>query len=539
MRLLTVCLYVFEIGKICKGAYKCMLGTREHLNSDVGPEHSDLHVEQPAPKRQRQFMHPMFLAEQSMPVTPPVQHAEKQLPLSTQQPFISAASQVPPQSISAQASFMPSTSQITPLPPIPTQHQQKPLPWLKRRQKQKTSKTRGKRLRRLVIVCSILTIITVIFFSSGNGQAGAWTADALRVVFGPTITAQIESWYLGLSDTTHQVQYHLSGQQVAAPWTEGSTPPNIPTAPPTKSTLAPMPLTRIPPTVTPALAGEGVWLAQGTAPAPYNYLPLDAKTFIRPDLSHPYAIVTLLQFDERFFRLHMVAGTIEPGGPRGVYGPGVIPAPDQKGNALLAAFNGGFKYADGQYGLKTNGVIYVPPQPGAATLALTKKGQILLGSWGVHPLLNSANSDLVAWRQNASLLINNGVINPLTQDGAAWGGTILNRAYTWRSGIGITAHGTLIYAAGDALTALTLGEALKAAGAVMAMQTDINPFWVRAFLYNRTSHGQRNVLKLNPAMQGDGSEYLYGTQRDFFYLTRFAPPPPPTTPTQRYETNSQ
>ena len=63
----------------------------------------------------------------------------------------------------------------------------------------------------------------------------------------------------------------------------------------------------------------------------------------------------------------------------------------------------------------------------------------------------------MAWRQNAALLIDKGVINPLTQDGAAWGGTVLNSSYTWRSGIGITAQGTLIYAAGNALTALTLG----------------------------------------------------------------------------------
>jgi hypothetical protein len=374
----------------------------------------------------------------------------------------------------------------------------------------------------------MLMIIVLIFMGQANGESGAWTADALRAVVGPTLTAQIESWYLGLSDTTHQVQYNLSGQHVDAPWAIGTTTA-LPaaTVSPKAVTLAPMPLSRISPIITPAINGEGVWLPQAAAPAPYNYLPLEAKAFIRPDSSHPYAIVTLLQFDMRFFHLHMVAGTTEPGGPRGYNGPGMIPAADQKGNALLAIFNGGFKYADGQYGLKTNGIVYVPPQPNAATIAVTRSGQIILGAWGVDPRLNSNNTNLVAWRQNASLLINKGTINPLTQDGAAWGGTILNSTYTWRSGIGITDHGTLIYAAGSSLTALTLGEALHAAGTVMAMQTDINPFWVRAFLYNRDAHGMLNIVKLNPAMYGTGTEYLYGTQRDFFYLTRFAPPPPP------------
>jgi hypothetical protein len=208
----------------------------------------------------------------------------------------------------------------------------------------------------------------------------------------------------------------------------------------------------------------------------------------------------------------------------------VIPAADQQGNALLAAFNGGFKYADGQYGLMAHGKVYVPPVPGAATIAVTKEGKIILGTWGADPRLNSNNPDLVAWRQNASLLINKGIINPLTQDGAAWGGTILNSAYTWRSGLGLTADGTLLYAAGDSLTALTLGQALRAAGAVTAMQTDINPFWVRAFLYDRNPGKPFTITKLHPSMQGYGTEYLYGTERDFFYLTRIVPTLPPSLP---------
>ena len=441
-------------------------------------------------------------------------------------------------SVATQQAFTPPIS--GPDSPVPGLAQQ-PLPKAKRQRKPKKPKkklTRGRLIRRIIVVCSILTIIALLFSSQANGASGAWTADTLRAIFGPTITAQVESWYLGFSDTTHQLQYKLSGQKVTPPWTVGTSPIVMTTPPPKVVPLSPMPLNHIAAFVNPPLPGEGVWVPQSAAPSPYGYVPLDAKAFIRPDPSHPYAIVTLLQFDTRFFRLHMVSGTTEPGGPLGHYGTGVIPASDQKGNALLAAFNGGFKYADGQYGLKTNGIVYVPPQPNAATIAITKSGQIILGAWGVDPRLNSNNAALVAWRQNASLLINNGTINPLTQDGAAWGGTILNSAYTWRSAIGITAHGTLIYAAGSFLTALTIGEALKAAGAVMAMQTDINPYWVRAFLYNRNAQGSYDISKLNPAMYGTGTEYLYATERDFFYLTRFALPPPPVVVHPR-ETASQ
>ena len=370
----------------------------------------------------------------------------------------------------------------------------------------------------------MLTLLTVVFFGQANGAVGAQMADLMRAILGPTITAQVESWFLGVSDTAHQVQYHLGGQHVDSPWAVPAEPTLAPHI--TSPGLVPMSLARLSPIVTPALVGEGVWVSQGYTGPPSNF-PLVAKAFIRPDIARPYAIVTFLKFDTRFIRMHIVAGTTEPGGPRGVYGPGIIPAADVKGNVLLAAFNGGFKYADGQYGMKVNGILYVPPQPGSATIAITKEGQILLGAWGVDPQLNSANTDLVAWRQNAALLIDHGTINSLANDGAAWGGTVLNSAYTWRSGIGITAQGTLIYAAGFSLSALTLGVALRRAGAVTAMQTDINPFWVRAFLYNRGSNGTLQITKLNPGMQGSGSEYLYGTERDFFYLTRFQPPPPP------------
>ena len=398
-----------------------------------------------------------------------------------------------------------------------------PLPKQQKRksERQKQGKPRRKRLRRMFIITSLITILSLILFSQSNGQVGAVTADIMRAVLGPTITAQIESWFLGVADTAHQIQYNLGGHQVSAPWTVASSQEVAPSPIPQGPT--PMPLVSIKPFISPPLPGEGVWTTNGL-PSPPSHIPsLVAKAFIRPDPARPYAIVTLLQFDTRFVQLHMVAGTAEPGGARGVAGPGVIPSSDLKNNQLLAAFNGGFKYADGQYGMMVNGTVYVPAQNGAATIAVTRQGQLILGAWGVDPRLNSRNTDLLAWRQNASLLIDHGTVSSLANDGAAWGGTVLNQAYTWRSGIGITSSGSLLYAAGDALSALTLGKALQAAGAVMAMQTDINPFWVRAFVYNHSASGSLQITRLNSGMQGTGYEYLYGNQRDFFYLTRVLP----------------
>ena len=404
--------------------------------------------------------------------------------------------------------------------------------WL-RASRKRAAQRRPHRRRRRLLGAGALVLLAILLFTQANGTVGTWSADLLRNILGPQATAQIESWYLNVVDAGQRLEYRLSGQKPTAPWTPATTSPT----PGSRHTLngsaapgpAPMPLPAMTPMIQPSLPGEGVWTTQGLPLAPSGKPPLVAKTFLRPDPARPYATVTLLQFDLRYVTLHMVAGTNQPGGPLHHYGSGVIPAADRQGNNLLAAFNGGFKYQDGQYGMMVNGTVYVPPQPGAATVALTKQGQVLMGAWGVTPELNSQNSDLAAWRQNASLLIDGGTLNPLTHDGAAWGGTVLNSVFTWRSGIGITAQGTLIYAAGNSLSALTLGETLKAAGAVTAMQTDINPFWVRAFLYERGTNGSLHITKLHPGMQGNGNEYLQGTSRDFFYITRDSAPQPGTT----------
>jgi hypothetical protein len=411
----------------------------------------------------------------------------------------------------------------TPLPIVRTNTAKTSAKGQGKGQKQKNVVLTGKARKRKraplwFAIASVITAITVVILMSGNGSGGAWMADTIRAIAGPVAAAQVESWYLGLTNTASKLQ----NKKVIAPWKQGALPSPTPT-PPAKAVLFPMQMTSMTPLISPALPGEGQWSVLEQAPGKYSYLPLDAKSYIRPDPNQPYSLVTMLQFDPRFTRLHIIAGATEPGGPLNNLGTGVIPAQDQAQNTLLAALNGGFKYADGKYGLMTSGKVYVPPVAGAATIAITTDGSLLLGAWGKDPQLTSQNKDLVAWRQNASLLIDNGVVNPLTKDGAAWGGTILNSSYTWRSALGITSDGTLIYASGNALTAQTLGTAMKSVGAVYAMQTDINPFWVRAFLYHRSASGQLTIDKLDSQMAGTGQEYLQSMYRDFFYLTRYAP----------------
>jgi hypothetical protein len=395
------------------------------------------------------------------------------------------------------------------------------------------------------MLAPILVGVVLVAGMAGNGAGGAMAADFLRSTVGAQRTAQIESAYLNAEDLWQQTLYHAGATKVKAPWTPPATPSGVPVTrrvlaerqiPTTRSATpstaaAPTPtptttlrqqpeLTSLKTVVSPSLSGEGIWTPSVAPASPRDPVPLVAKAFVRPDPSRPYAIVTVLRFDLRYVALHLVAGTSEPGGYLGHDGTGTIPTTDQVPGRLLAAFNGGFKYADGAYGMMTNGVVYVPPVAGAATVAMTRDGHVLMGAWGQDPALTATNRRLIAWRQNGELLINHGAVSPAVANGGDWGTTVLNDVHTWRSALGVGRHGVLLYAAGNALSVAALAQVMKEAGAKAAMELDINPYWVRADLYGRDPAWRLTMLKLRPDMAGTGYDFLDAYDRDFFYITR-------------------
>ena len=85
--------------------------------------------------------------------------------------------------------------------------------------------------------------------------------------------------------------------------------------------------------------------------------------------------------------------------------------------------------------------------------------------------------------------------------------------------MGVTASGNLVFVAGNNLNPLTLATALHMAGAVDAIQLDINPYWVRFNTFDPIGTGGAYVLTaLNSAMQDGSKEYLHRDQKDFFYV---------------------
>jgi Phosphodiester glycosidase len=117
-------------------------------------------------------------------------------------------------------------------------------------------------------------------------------------------------------------------------------------------------------------------------------------------------------------------------------------------------------------------------------------------------------------RQNLPLIVAGGRLNPGLSDGPEWGATLGNAVRVWRSGVGIDARGNLLYAAADLQTASSLAQILQRAGAVRAMELDINSEWVTFNFYGGWDAAA--PARLLPGMTRDATRYLTPDDRDFF-----------------------
>ena len=116
-------------------------------------------------------------------------------------------------------------------------------------------------------------------------------------------------------------------------------------------------------------------------------------------------------------------------------------------------------------------------------------------------------------RQNLPLMVDHGRTNPEIANGE-WGATLGNAVLVWRSGVGVDRRGNLIFAAGEDQSAESLAKALVHAGAVRAIELDINSYWVSFITYGAPGGAApRNLL---PSMVRGPSRYLEPDDRDFF-----------------------
>jgi hypothetical protein len=262
----------------------------------------------------------------------------------------------------------------------------------------------------------------------------------------------------------------------------------------------------IAPVIYPRLPGEGRW--RGTGVLIGHVAPVLVTTF-RPDPSYPRLIAGVAWIDHSRTTIALYPGRYEP--PNDGNAPAEVPP--QLRSSLLATFNSGFKLEDSGGGFVDQGHVYAPLEDGQATLLGYRDGSVDIRTWagGAAP-----GPDVEFARQNLPLIIDGGQLNHELSNDSAWGATLGNAVRVWRSGVGIDAHGNLIYAAADIQTAQSLARILQRAGAVRAMELDINYEWTTFNFYTKSGAGK--PTKLLPGMDRPATRYLTPDDRDFFAI---------------------
>jgi hypothetical protein len=377
-----------------------------------------------------------------------------------------------------------------------------------------------RRIIKLAVLVAVLGLLAPVGYSYASALAGPGTdalsvrsVEWLRTHHFRWLVSDVENvWYShhkpkkgGLPSQKLQAQVH-GGSGPAAPGAPTVTVPRVVTLPP------PAPLQ---PFVSNPLPGEGTWQPLGQ---PVDGVPAMYATYMRPDSVYTSLVSAVAWIDPKLVSAAGYAGAVEPGGAGWSH---QLPIPDSVRPNLLAAFNSGFKMQDALGGYYDAGRYARPLRPGSATLWITADGTPHVGAWGRDVTMTP---DVVFARQNLDLIVDGGkpAVGIDAGSSAQWGWTVGNKVMVWRSGVGETANGALVYAAGPDLSVHMLADLLARAGAVHAMELDINSAWVDFFTYSPAPPGfppaDLTVKKLLVDMVPSTSHYLTASSRDCIAL---------------------
>ena len=273
------------------------------------------------------------------------------------------------------------------------------------------------------------------------------------------------------------------------------------------------------------LPGQGGWHPAGR---PVRGFRAVYETWLVPPGGTRRQRAAIAWMDTRLLSARLYSGSISPGGSHYRYTAPIAPA---QAATLVAAFNGGFKMKDAHGGYYTEGRMIDRLRLGAASLVIYADGSVNIGAWGSDVTMTSR---VVSVRQNLRPLVAGGrPTRAAAGNWRAWGSTcgahscaasVPGLEHQWRTGLGITADGALVYAAAPALDPLQLAELLVRAGAVRAMQLDINPFWPDFVTYHapnaRGLAAPSNGRKLIPwTVQGAATFFERSWARDFITMS--------------------
>jgi len=365
---------------------------------------------------------------------------------------------------------------------------------------------RRRRRRRLTVLVVVLVVLSPMFYSyittmvqPSSLPLGVRSVEWLRAHHG--------NW---LVDTVEHVYYSWNAPAKGGPQLKSLPTPGM-RSEADRRAVWPRPIKIV---FDRALPGEGVW--RPTSGRVRGQPPVLVTTF-RTERDYPRIVAYVAWFDHTRTALAFYPGRYEPPNAP-VRGPMSVPYGQRW--RLLATFNAGFTYIDGHNGSAIDGRTYEPLQDGLATLIGYADGRVDIQSWTGGP---DAGSGIVFARQSLHLMIRKGRLSPALNDSSQWGATLGNAVRVWRSGVGIDRRGNLIYAAADDQTVVTLAKILQRAGAVRAMQFDINPEWPSLITY--THHGGLAPTKVVPNAMQPATRYLVPDDRDFFAVYRRLPGP--------------
>ena len=365
------------------------------------------------------------------------------------------------------------------------------------------------RVRRIALVAAALALLPALISYAttmtepSNSSLGIRSVEWLREHGAAGLVSQVESIYYSLTAPAKGGPALRSLPSVGYRGVGGAKSAHAGASAPLEAVAYVPP--RVHAMVHPALPGEGIWHPTRAGPGASAAV---LVTTLRNQPEYPRVVAGLAWIDTSHTSLVLYPGRQEPSVeiPRGP-----MEVPHAARSRLLATFNSGFKLSDSGGGFALGGHTYARMHDGEATLVGYVDGRVDVADWHYGPI--APHSVLFA-RQNLPLIVEDGRLNPELNDGPQWGATLGNAILVWRSGIGIDARGNLIYAAGNDQTVGSIARVLQRAGAVRAMELDINSYWVSFITYGGSgAHQARNLL---PDMNRSPLRYLEPDDRDFF-----------------------
>jgi hypothetical protein len=276
----------------------------------------------------------------------------------------------------------------------------------------------------------------------------------------------------------------------------------------------------------PAMPGEGVWETSG-CPRDFQGRPIVYKTFYRPSVAFPNAIVFVMVVDMSKVDMQYYVGSQEPAARLAAS----TVEPENRRH-IMAVTNAMWmqRHSKGAGAIFRGKEVY-PMVDGMATLIVYKDGSMDVREWSAdipRHLVNDA-------RQLLHLIVKDGMVVQTVQKGKRMedaeiglgfllggGGKDADGKHFWyvahRSAFGVRSDGNLVFAIGHHIGSKDLAKAMVLAGCDRAMHADANPDNIVGNLYIRDSFGNLvRKVKLSPEQSKYSlNRYEKAYTKDFF-----------------------